>query len=163
MKKRTTWVVGYENLYKIDTEGRVSRFDRKLKYVLMSDGRYRVRLCMDGKMTMHYVHVLVLEAFKGPRPPKHVAKFKDNNDWNYSLSNLEWVPRANSNPENPRLDSKELAKLTSSQRKSIDKLYFEMDEPLQSIADGFGISLSVVCRHLFGRYWKKFYPYPSHS
>jgi hypothetical protein len=34
---------------------------------------------------------LILEAFVGPRPSGHVARFKDGNRLNCQLTNLEWV------------------------------------------------------------------------
>jgi len=36
-------------------------------------------------------HALVLEAFVGPRPPKHQCNHKDCNKKNNRLENLEWV------------------------------------------------------------------------
>lgn len=38
------------------------------------------------------LHILVLEAFVGPRPPKYEARFIDGNKSNCAVANLEWVP-----------------------------------------------------------------------
>lgn len=46
---------------------------------------------MGGKDAQHYVAVLVLETFVGPRPrPGYAVRYKDGNASNCRLENLEW-------------------------------------------------------------------------
>lgn len=51
------------------------------------------RVCLmlvDGTKFTRRVHLLVLEAFVGPRPPGMVARHKDDNPLKCQASNLEW-------------------------------------------------------------------------
>lgn len=54
-------------------------------------GRLRVRLKnQEGKFKKKFVHVLVLEAFVGPRPFRHHACHNDGDINNNTLANLRW-------------------------------------------------------------------------
>jgi len=53
----------------------------------------------DGKRTYVSAHILVLEAFTGPRPHNHVAHHRDANTRNNRWTNLEWATQS----ENIRL------------------------------------------------------------
>ncbi len=53
------------------------------KVVTLSDER--------GRPQTRLLAELILEAFVGPRPSGHVARFKDGNRLNCQLTNLEWV------------------------------------------------------------------------
>jgi|GEM_PF-1862252 len=44
-----------------------------------------------GRPQTRLLAELILEAFVGPRPSGHVARFKDGNRLNCQLTNLEWV------------------------------------------------------------------------
>lgn len=56
-----------------------------------SGGRYYgCVLCKDGRRRPAMVHVLVLEAFVGPRPPGAHACHRDDNPANNTLANLYW-------------------------------------------------------------------------
>ncbi len=44
-----------------------------------------------GRSQTRLLAELILEAFVGPRPSGHVARFKDGNRLNCQLTNLEWV------------------------------------------------------------------------
>jgi hypothetical protein len=60
-------------------------------------GYARVNLWLDKKRTTFGVHVLVLMAFRGPRPEGHVAcHFPDASPGNNKLTNLSWgTPKEN--------------------------------------------------------------------
>jgi hypothetical protein len=45
-----------------------------------------------GQPRTRLIAELVLEAFRGPRPPAHTVRFKDGNRLNCDLTNLEWGP-----------------------------------------------------------------------
>jgi hypothetical protein len=69
-----------------------------------SDGGYlRVRLWRDGEPRYLRVHLLVLEAFKGPRPTArhHGAHAPDRSKWNNTIANLRWAT-----PEENEADKK---------------------------------------------------------
>jgi hypothetical protein len=44
-----------------------------------------------GRPQTRLIAELVLETFRGPRPPGHILKFKDGNRLNCDLANLEWA------------------------------------------------------------------------
>ena len=99
-------VVGYEGLYEVSDQGRVRSVDRT---IVRSDGVPRAFKGKDLTPTFHeqgyplYLlwknnkgrrfksSVLVLEAFKGPRPEGYVARhYPDRNPLKNHISNLSW-------------------------------------------------------------------------
>lgn len=112
MTERWLPVVGWEGLYEVSDQGRVRslprevnnrwgttcrRSGRLLAPVARKDGYLHVTLYDSGKQRHRPIHVLVLEAFVGPRPDGHVACHWDGDRRNASLGNLRWdTPAANS-------------------------------------------------------------------
>lgn len=105
MTERWLPVIGYEGSYEVSDLGRVRSLDRT---VVQSNGRslrlrgrilcagkttkghHFVVLSRDGVQTNHRVHLLVLAAFVGPRPPgMHGLHWDDNKD-NNALANLRY-------------------------------------------------------------------------
>lgn len=85
--------------YQVSSLGRVFRKagtdkcinGRELSPWVESDNGYpRVALSRGSCVSKRYVHSIVLIAFVGPRPHKHVARHKDGSRTNVSLSNLEY-------------------------------------------------------------------------
>ena len=61
-----------------------------------SSGRYSVRLSWKNKGRSHKIHLLVLEAFVGPRPVGCVGCHNNDNHFDNRLVNLRWdTPRSN--------------------------------------------------------------------
>ncbi|MDR3018665.1 NUMOD4 motif-containing HNH endonuclease [Delftia acidovorans] len=97
-------IAGYEGFYEISTLGRVRSLPRidsigrarkgrmKATPIDRTSAGYRfVGLCRDGVARKLDVHVLVLEAFVGPRPsPDMEACHEDGDRANPALSNLRW-------------------------------------------------------------------------
>lgn len=97
-------VVGYEGLYEVSDMGRVRSLDRVVKYSNGSThphlgrvlkftplhGYPSVCLAKSGTRKTRYVHLLVLEAFVGPRPPKMEGCHNDDIQTNNCLVNLRW-------------------------------------------------------------------------
>jgi hypothetical protein len=102
-------VVGFEGLYEVSDFGRVRSMERIVPHatggrltlpmrILVGSKRAQqkypmVNLWRMNKQHAKYVHALVLEAFVGPRPPKHDACHADGSKDNNSLSNLRWGTR----------------------------------------------------------------------
>jgi uncharacterized membrane protein len=94
-------VVGFPG-YEVSDLGRVRSLDRidsrsrKLKGRILKqfrdgDDRYPfLRLSRDGNAATIRVHVLVLEAFTGPRPAGFDACHNDGDKLNNTLANLRW-------------------------------------------------------------------------
>jgi hypothetical protein len=103
-----TWrpVVGYEGFYEVSDLGRVRSTTRPIRTsrnptlsqtlrgkVLkqrLRSGYPSVNLCVANKPQSCCVHSLVLEAFRGPRPPGLEGCHDDGCRGNSALSNLRW-------------------------------------------------------------------------
>jgi len=100
-------VVRFPDLYEVSSDGRVRSIDGRL--IVRSDGVsqrrpgriLRHRSKPSGHQTVKldhgkhaYVHVLVLEAFVGPRPPDAQACHNDGDPTNNVPANLRWDTRA---------------------------------------------------------------------
>ncbi len=69
-----------------------------------SAGRYReVTLKMNGRATMRRVHILVLEAFVGPRPAGMVACHGWNGASDNSVHNLRWATQQENDEDRKRM------------------------------------------------------------
>lgn len=94
-------VVGYEGIYEVSNVGRVRSVPRvdaagrvrapKIKAQTLSNGYPMVLLYKDRKQRAARVHVLVAEAFLGPRPPGLVVNHIDHDKTNNQTENLEYV------------------------------------------------------------------------
>jgi HNH endonuclease len=83
--------------YQVDTDGNVwsakqnKLEERRLKPGKSSNGYLIVRLAKDLKYHTKLIHILVCEAFRGPRPSlKHEVRHLDGNTDNVALTNLVW-------------------------------------------------------------------------
>ena len=94
-------VVGYEGWYDVSSLGNVRReapgssnthVGYILKGVVASNGYPQVGLCRNGHIQERDIHVLVAEAFIGPRPIGCHVNHKDRCRSNNRVSNLEWIP-----------------------------------------------------------------------
>lgn len=96
----TKWrsVPGYEGYYEVSDQGDVRRIARSkgatvgriLAHRVGTDGYPYVHLAKDAVHRNRAVHILVLEAFAGPRPPGMEACHNDGDKRNAALSNLRW-------------------------------------------------------------------------
>lgn len=97
-------VVGFEGLYEVSNTGLVRSIDRVLhlsnrtyrrqgvllKPTVRHRGHLSVSLRRPGSKRVVFIHVLVLEAFVGPRPDGMQCCHWDDNPSNNNLSNLRW-------------------------------------------------------------------------
>jgi hypothetical protein len=97
-------VVGYEGHYEVSDLGGVRSIRnnhgnprcRPLKLSISHDGYHRVQLSKGRVFKKFKVHVLVLEAFVGPRPEGMLGCHNDDDGLNNDLGNLRWdTPRGN--------------------------------------------------------------------
>lgn len=92
-------VVGYEGSYEVSSLGRIRSNIAKSKGLirrlnLRKDGYVQVQLKVNQQPKNFLVHVLVDEAFNGPRVMGLEVNHKDGNKQNNSRFNLERVSRA---------------------------------------------------------------------
>lgn len=94
MPERWLPVVGYEGRYEISDRWRVRSLLRRKPLIMNPkpnpDGYLSLRLSKDGRAKMIAVHLLVAEAFNGPRPPGTKCQFIDGNRANLAPGNLMW-------------------------------------------------------------------------
>lgn len=183
MEKSTSerWlpVLGFQDTYEVSDQGRVRSLPRwsKSRYptpwlrpgrVLKPNqgNRYsQVKLHADGKKANLLVHVLVLEAFVGPRPGRAQANHVNGNRRDNRLANLEWVsPSANvrhswdTGLSQPIRGSRHCnAKLTEQQALEV----FHAKGKQRDIARRFGVSQTAVWQIKAKRYWKHIHSEPS--
>jgi len=99
---REVWknVVGWEDYYEVSSHGNVRRKAQSrvkgvprgnsCKQRTLSNGRFVVSLSRNAKCVAKHVHVLVAEAFLGPRKDGYECCHNDGNALNCHPSNLRW-------------------------------------------------------------------------
>jgi HNH endonuclease/NUMOD4 motif len=111
-----TWrpVLGYEGLYEVSDLGRVRSLDRIVRngygtrkhagriLALGKRTYWLATLSKDGVRKSHDVHVLVAEAFLGPRPPGMYCCHHDDDKDNNRADNLRWDTPGNNNRDTVR-------------------------------------------------------------
>lgn len=161
-------VVGFEGLYEVSSLGRVRSLPREASGRLYGgklralrprgDGYVVVNLSAYNVVRVVYVHTLVLEAFVGSCPAGMEACHDDNNRANNVLSNLRWdTPVANQEDRKRHgtyICGEQVfgVKLTADQVRQIRNLRAVV--PSSRVAEGFGVSRSLVKAVWNRRVWK---------
>jgi hypothetical protein len=110
---------------------------------------------------LHYVHVLVLTAFVGPRPSRHhEAAHRDGDGINNRLSNLRWATYAEQHADKVRHgralwgEAAPTAKLTAVQVKRMRRAYAAGGVTQRALADEYGVSRPAVELIVQRKRWK---------
>lgn len=100
-------IPGYEGAYEVSDRGRVRSLDRYVDVRTLNPLRRNRRLLwgrvlspwpdntrhllvrLGGRRSLH-VHILVIIAFRGPRPPKMQARHLNGREGDNRATNLEW-------------------------------------------------------------------------
>jgi len=115
-------------------------------------GYYVVSLHNDGGQKRFYIHRLVLDAFRGPKPnPRMVCRHLDGDPTNNRRSNLVWGTcqenaddmRRHGTVDRPAGEKHPCAKLTDKKVLRIRKLYATGEYTLAAIATAYGVT--AVC------------------
>ena len=99
-------IIGYENLYKVSTEGNIKsiRSNKILSLDTSQNGYKRVSLYKNKTIKHYLVHRLVAQAFI-PNPDNlPCVNHKDEDKSNNCVSNLEWCTVAYNNNYGTRLE-----------------------------------------------------------
>jgi len=173
-------VIGFEGEYEVSDYGRIRSLDRVKVYsridqysgkTLTVTRNHKGRILKPGaKKSGHLsvvlgraggskdVHIIVLEAFVGPRPPIHEGLHWDDDPNNNHLSNLRWGTRSDNLLDAVRNGVKQVcedhyqAKLKNTDIPIIRSRFGK--ETLTSIADRYGISISTISQIKYGHTWK---------
>lgn len=139
------------------TGGRGVRAGRVLRAVLNSNGYPKVELCTDGVYRTACVHILVCEAFHGPKPsPRHQVAHRDGNRENPKVENLRWATQAENEADkvelgrNPVGERHGNARLTEEQVRAIRAAEGTHEE----IGARFGIPRRYVGYLKSGQRWR---------
>jgi hypothetical protein len=170
-------VRGYEGLYQVSTYGRVKSLDRAvrcnggfrlvkeqtLKPLPHDDGRYlQVGLSREYKVTHHFIHRLVAQAFIPNPHNKPEVNHKDLNGCNNYISNLEWMTRKENikhamkngrGPCGPKGSKSTWAKLTESQVRDILRRVAAGERTCE-VARRYDVSDSTVSTIKMRQAWK---------
>jgi len=172
-------VVGYEGYYQVSDRGlvrslsrvvSVERLGKKverrlgqryLRPAAMPSGHLQVSLTKDGKSKSLLVHILVLEAFKGPRPGDSMnwhGCHEDGEPSNNRLTNLRWDTRSGNEMDkvthgrSNRGTRNRASKLSEVQAKEI-KARIALGEQSPTIALLYGVSRGAINAIKCGRAW----------
>jgi HNH endonuclease len=156
--KRSRDIPGWEGLYSITEDGEV--YNHRTGRWLSSTNynakqRAQVALYRDGIRETHFIHILILQTYTGPRPPNMKGLHVDDNPKNNTWSNLVWgthqdnMIMASENDRFARGERNSKAKLTADQIEDLIKRRLG-GETTTSLARYFKISVPSVTYHMKG-------------
>lgn len=131
---------------------------RRMKHNERPDGYHGVEL-RDGRggKRRTYVHILVAEAFVGPKPFKGaVVRHKDGKSSNNTSSNLQWGTHLENEMDKKRhgtWNSRYGGKLTDEKREEI-RTRAANGESQRKLAEEFGVSRPTITRLVNGTTWR---------
>lgn len=176
-------IKGYEGHYQISDKGRVRSLTREItlengrsrkvygKLLKLENvnknkrGQYykRVTLTLDGVITRHMVHRLVLENFKTNPLNKPCANHIDGNPSNNTKENLEWVTHSENEKHSYRVLGKinGQRKLTIEEADKLRKKAVRSDRGksngnIKEMVEEFGISKTAIYLILDGVHYNRY-------
>ena len=144
-----TWIAIPDWPYEVSDAGEVRRLGSATPLTPMRVGRKRkqysvVRLCNGSNNWKDFkVHILVLEAFIGPRPLGQLGLHKDDDSWHNAVSNLYWGSHAD-NANDARYTKRKVTP-------AIVELIKRSAPYTRGLAKKFGISNQLICDIRKGR------------
>lgn len=138
--------------YEVSSEGRIRWRQRVRKPTPDSNGYLRVSFWQDGKAVKVAVHIIVAEAFLGPRPLGMVVRHGDGDKANCRASNLVWGTSAENEEDKDAHGTKVQGtahhsnKLAEADVRSIRARYVPRDpvNGLAALGREFGVSTKTV-------------------
>lgn len=165
-------VVGWEGVYEVSDLGRVKRLvpgrqtyaGRIFEPAGHPRGYVFITLCHEGRKVSRPAHLLVLEAFVGPKPsPTHQGNHKDGVRTNNTVDNLEWVTVSENRlhayrvlgnkPPSQFWAVSPNAKLSAGQVSDIRRIRAETKASYKDLAEQFGVHLTTIGRIVKGKAW----------
>lgn len=154
-------VVGWERYYRVSSLGRVYSLHQtgRLCIGMPMEGGYRVVKLRDKARRGHVaIHVMVLEAFVGPRPsPAHEGCHNNGIGADSRLSNLRWDTATGNQADRvkhgtaPAETGCGIRKLSEEKVRAIRA---NPDVTLREWAEQFGCSKGAIINARMGRTWK---------
>jgi len=143
--------------YEVSNLGRVRSFKRSPQGKILSPvegrGYFHVGLWKNECMTTMSVHVLVIEAFKGSRPPGYEVSHLDNDGTNNHIDNLEWMTHS----ENVSMhkESSLGVKLSLDKAKEVRALFRTGKYSKKELAQQFGVTKANIGAIVHNKSWKE--------
>ena len=168
-------VVGYEGLYMVSDMGRVLSMPKKCRSrgvgrlharpakmlacpIDVAGAGYRfVGLSRDSRVKKQNVHVLVLEAFVGPRPGRNYdACHEDGDRTNAKLSNLRWDTKKGNQADALRHGTRLFGERAPKAKISEDLARWIRESPQSSLqlAPILGVASSTIRAIRIGQNWR---------
>jgi hypothetical protein len=163
-------VIGFEQGYKVSSLGNVWSVPRMrrgggrliggylLRPAVNTGGYLFVQLCRDGKRYNRVVHLLVLEAFAGPRPDGCVARHGPAGQQDNSIGNLCYGTEAENMMDKIRDGTDQLGrrrvKLSWPIATEARARYEAGGESIRSLALEYGVQPMTMWKLLAGKSWK---------
>lgn len=170
-------IAGFEGLYEVSNLGRIRTFDRIvqshdrwgnrrsfavpgriLKPGPHPGGYKTVHLYRNGKCRSTVLHIIVAEAFHGPRPsPHHEVRHLDGRKDNCAENNLKWGTKQENEDDKlahgtrTRGEKSNAAKLSTAQ---VIEIRSRRGEPQQNLADEFGCTFSNISAIQLRKSWR---------
>jgi len=173
-------VVGFEGFYEVSDMGRVRSLDRMtviqgrwgvmkrfqrgclLKPLLHTGGYKRVTFWKGGQFRNAFIHILVLEAFVGPRPFHMEACHGDGSKDNNRLSNLRWATAKENQADREAHGTGRIGKGSLIRSRINPELAKQMREhhiaaglSITELAKRFQLPRTTVADVINGRTWKR--------
>lgn len=147
MSERWRPVIGHESKYEVSNLGRVRRSAHGKRTCI---GKIRKQIvCGTPYPTIwignkkHYVHILVLNAFRGRKPFKEAqGRHMDGNPLNCKLDNLQWGTVSQNNLDKVGHGTSK-RKLTVQSVLNIRSNY-ESGMPMKKLADTYEVSINTI-------------------
>lgn len=146
-------VPGTNGMYKVSDDGQVMSLKKKTPRILKHNVRHGypcVDIYYQAKRVQKPVHVLILEAFVGPRPEGMLALHNDDDKANCCLSNLRWGTRSDNTYD--RFKNKGGFKLTEFDAAWI-KFKLAMGWKQHELAKEFEVDQALISKINTGKYW----------
>lgn len=149
--------------YKLGSKSVVGEHWRQLRPQRHSGGYLCVGLWINNRVSVRYVHRLVLEAFAGHCPSGMQGCHGDGDKSNNRIENLRWdTPKEN---QRDRIkhgtgisgERVSQAKITESDVRLIRSLHKDGERQCD-LADRFGLCRSTVCTIISRKRWKHVHP-----
>jgi DNA-binding XRE family transcriptional regulator len=168
-------VVGWESFYEVSNIGRVRSVDRidehvcagrtvrrplkgKLRKLHLHKGYPHVGLNAEGRASTKAVHVLVAEAFLGPRPEGMQVAHGDGNPANPRVENLRWATQVENAHDALIHGARAMADRAGASKLSWDEVReirrIGGSETQAALAERFGIKQTTVMSILLNRTWR---------
>lgn len=155
-------VVGAFSAHFVSSRGRVRGPKGILKAAVGLPGYKRVGIRYGDGYRNKRVHVLVAEAFLGPRPPKHEVAHADGNPLNNRVENLRYATRKQNVDDARRHGTMRTGERQPQAKLTPEKIRWARENMIRgsatmgnkAIAKMFGVAPMTLSQAVRGLYWK---------